>query len=111
MTLKVLKVDLESQKVSLSLKRTLPEPWVSVPEKYSEGDLVEGIVSKITDFGAFVRLENWVEGLIHISELSPRQLSNHSEIVYQGQKVKVKILGIDTGKRRISLSYKQAYGL
>ncbi len=111
LTLKVLKVDAESQKVSLSLKRTLPEPWESVPERYSEGDLVEGTVSKITDFGAFVRLENWVEGLIHISELSPRQLSNPSEIVYQGQKVKVKILGIDTGKRRISLSYKQAYGL
>ena len=111
LTLKVLKVDSESQKVSLSLKRTLPEPWESVPERYSEGDLVEGTVSKIADFGAFVRLENWVEGLIHISELSPRQLNNPSEIVYQGQKVKVKILGIDTGKRRMSLSYKQAYGL
>ena len=111
LTLKVLKVDLESQKVSLSLKRTLPEPWESVPERYSEGDVVEGTVSKITDFGVFVRLENWVEGLIHISELSPRQLSNPSEIVYQCQKVKVKILGIDTGKRRMSLSYKQAYGL
>ena len=111
LTLKVLKVDSESQKVSLSLKRTLPEPWESVPERYSEGDLVEGTVSKIADFGAFVRLENWVEGLIHISELSPRQLSNPSEIVYQGQKVKVKILGIDTCKRRMSLSYKQAYGL
>ena len=111
LTLKVLKVDSESQKVSLSLKRTLPEPWESVPERYSEGDLVEGTVSKIADFGAFVRLENWVEGLIHISELSPRQLNNPSEIVYQGQKVKVKILGIDTDKRRMSLSYKQAYGL
>tara|TARA_Y100000588_G_scaffold138107_1_gene151884 strand:+ start:198 stop:1280 length:1083 start_codon:yes stop_codon:yes gene_type:complete len=111
LTLKVLKVDLESQKVSLSLKRTQPEPWESVPERYSEGDLIEGTVCKITDFGAFVRLENWVEGLIHISELSPRQLNNPSEIVYQGQKVKVKILGIDTDKRRMSLSYKQAYGL
>ncbi len=111
LTLKVLKVDQASQKVSLSLKRTLPEPWESVPERYSEGDLVEGTVSKITDFGAFVRLENWVEGLIHISELSPRQLSNPAEIVYQGQKVKVKILDIDTSKRRMSLSYKKAYGL
>ena len=111
LTLKILKIDMESQRVSLSLKQTLPEPWESVPERYSDGDIVEGTVSKITDFGAFVRLENWVEGLIHISELSPRQLSNPSEIVYQGQKVKVKILEIDTGKRRMSLSYKQAYGL
>jgi ribosomal protein S1 len=111
LTVQVLKVDHESQRISLSLKRTLPEPWESVPERYSEGDIVEGTVIKLTDFGAFVRLEHWVEGLIHISELSPRKLTNPSEIVYQGQKVSVKILSIDMSKRRMSLSYRQAYGM
>jgi len=111
LTVQVLKVDHENQRISLSLKRTLPEPWESVPERYSEGDIVEGTVIKLADFGVFVRLEHWVEGLIHISELSPRKLTNPSEIVYQGQKVSVKILSIDMSKRRMSLSYKQAYGM
>ena len=111
LTVQVLQVDHENQRISLSLKRTLPEPWESVPERYSEGDIVEGTVIKLADFGVFVRLEHWVEGLIHISELSPRKLTNPSEIVYQGQKVSVKILSIDMSKRRMSLSYKQAYGM
>ena len=111
LTVQVLQVDHEKQRISLSLKRTLPEPWESVPERYSEGDIVEGTVIKLADFGVFVRLEHWVEGLIHISELSPRKLTNPSEIVYQGQKVSVKILSIDMSKRRMSLSYKQAYGM
>ena len=107
----VMKVDREQQKVSLSWKRTKPEPWETVPERYNEGDIVEGTVTRLADFGAFVKLEDWVEGLIHISELSPRRLNKPSEIVYQGQKVKVMILGIDPAKRRISLSYKKAYGM
>jgi small subunit ribosomal protein S1 len=109
--LQVMKVDREQQKVSLSWKRTKPEPWETVPERYNEGDIVEGTVTRLADFGAFVKLEDWVEGLIHISELSPRRLNKPSEIVYQGQKVKVMILGIDPAKRRISLSYKKAYGM
>jgi ribosomal protein S1 len=107
----VLKVDRESEKISLSLKRTQPEPWETVPERYNEGDIVEGTVTRLADFGAFVKLEDWVEGLIHISELSPRRLNHPKEMVYQGQKVKVQILGIDTKNRRISLSYKKAYGM
>ena len=111
LTVQVLKVDRENQKISLSLKRIMPEPWETVPERYNEGDIVEGTVTRLADFGAFVRLEDWVEGLIHISELSPRRLSSPSEMVYQGQKVRVKILSIDTDKRRISLSFRQAYGM
>lgn len=107
----VLKVDRENGRISLSLKRTQPEPWETVPERYNEGDIIEGIVTRLADFGAFVKLEDWVEGLIHISELSPRRLSHPKEMVYQGQKVKVQILGIDTKNRRISLSYKKAYGM
>jgi small subunit ribosomal protein S1 len=106
----VLKVDRENQKVSLSWKRTKPEPWETVPERYNEGDIVEGTVTRLADFGAFVKLEDWVEGLIHISELSQRRLNHPKEMVYQGQKVKVMVLGIDAPKRRISLSFKRAYG-
>ena len=111
LTVQILKVDREAERISLSLKRTQPEPWDTVPERYNEGDIVEGTITRLADFGAFVRLEDWVEGLIHISELSPRRLTNPSEIVYQGQTVRAQILSIDPAKRRISLSYKKAYGL
>ena len=111
LTVQILKVDREAERISLSLKRTQPEPWDTVPERYNEGDIVEGTITRLADFGAFVRLEDWVEGLIHISELSPRRLNNPSEIVYQGQTVRAQILSIDPAKRRISLSYKKAYGL
>jgi len=105
----VLKVDTETKRISLSLKRTLPEPWESVPERYNVGDIVEGTVTRLADFGAFVRLEDWVEGLVHISELSPRQVKNPSECVYVNQQIRVLIMDIDPVKRRISLSYKMAF--
>ena len=107
----VLKVDLETSRISLSLKRTLPEPWETVPERYNIGEIIEGTVTRIAEFGAFVRLEDSVEGLVHISELSPRQVTNPNECVYLNQKVKVMILDIDSEKRRISLSYKKAFGM
>ena len=107
----ILKVDPETKRISLSLKRTLPEPWETVPERYNIGDIVDGTVTRLADFGAFVRLEDWVEGLVHISELSPRQVKNPSECVYVNQQVRVMILDIDPAKRRISLSYKKAFGM
>ena len=107
----ILKVDAETKRISLSLKRTLPEPWETVPERYNVGDIVDGTVTRLADFGAFVRLEDWVEGLVHISELSPRQVKNPSECVYVNQQVRVMILDIDPTKRRISLSYKKAFGM
>ena len=107
----VLKVDPETKRISLSLKRTQPEPWVTVPERYNIGEIVDGTVTRLADFGAFIRLEDWVEGLVHISELSPRQVKNPSECVYVNQKVRVVILDIDPAKRRISLSYKKAFGM
>ena len=107
----VLKVDPETKRISLSLKRTQPEPWETVPERYNVGEIVDGTVTRLADFGAFVRLEDWVEGLVHISELSPRQVKNPSECVYVNQKVRVMILDIDPAKRRISLSYKKAFGM
>ena len=110
-TVQVLRVDRESQKVSLSLKRTMPEPWETVQERFSQNQIVEGTVTRLVDFGAFVKLEDWIEGLVHISELSNRRVNNPKECVYLGQKVRVMILNIDQEKRRISLSYTKAYGM
>ena len=106
----VLKVDQESRRISLSYKRTQPEPWDLVPAKYRVGEVVQGVVTRLADFGAFVELEEGIEGLIHISELSPRQVSDPAECVHVRQKVQVKVLNVDTRARRISLSYKQAFG-
>jgi small subunit ribosomal protein S1 len=111
LTVQVLKVDRENGRISMSLKRTMPEPWDTVPERYNEGDIVEGTITRLADFGAFGQLEDWVEGLVHISELSNRRVTDPKECVYQGQKVKVKILAIDPAKRRMSLSYTKAYGV
>ena len=107
----IIKVDPETKRISLSLKRTQPEPWESVPERYNIGDIVEGTVTRLADFGAFVRLEDWVEGLVHISELSTRQVKNPSECVYVNQQIRVLIMDIDPVKRRMSLSYKKAFGM
>ena len=110
-TVQVLRVDQENQRISLSLKRTMPEPWETVQERFSENQIVEGTVTRLMDFGAFVKLEDWIEGLVHISELSNRRVNNPKECVYLGQKVRVMILNIDPEKRRISLSYTKAYGM
>ena len=107
----IIKVDRESKRISLSLKRTLPEPWETVPERYSAGQIVDGRVTRIADFGAFVRLEDWVEGLVHISELADRQIKDPNECVQVNQEVRVMILDIDPAKRRISLSCKKAVGM
>ncbi|MFQ6025956.1 MAG: 30S ribosomal protein S1 [Dehalococcoidia bacterium] len=107
----VLKVDPEAGRITLSLKRTQPEPWETVPERYNAGQVVEGTVTRMADFGVFVKLEDWVEGLVHISELSNREVRNPKECVYLNQKIQVMILDIDPAKRRISLSYKKAFGM
>ncbi len=107
----VLRVDAANRRLTLSLKRTQPEPWDTVNERYTVGQVTEGTVSNLAPFGAFVNLEDGIEGLVHISELSSRVVTNPSECVYRGQKVRVMILNIDTEKRRIALSYRQAYGM
>ena len=107
----VLNVDRIRQRISLSLKRTVPEPWDTVHERYAKDQIVEGKVTRLVAFGAFVKVEEWIEGLIHMSELSNRQIKNAKECVYIGQNVRVMIIGIDQDKRRMSLSYKKAYGM
>ncbi len=105
---KILEVDEENQKIALSVKQTKPNPWVEVEEKYKEGDEIEGKVTHLTDFGAFVLIPEGVEGLIHISDMSwSKEVKHPSEIVEIEDKVKVKILNIDARKQKISLGIKQ----
>ena len=107
----VLRVDAENKKIALSLRRLQPEPWDSIREQYNVGDVVPATVTKLTNFGAFARVEGSegsVEGLIHISELSSRMISHPREVVREGDAVKLKILRIEPERRRLGLSLMQA---
>ena len=104
----VLRVDAENKKIALSLRRLQPEPWDTINERYQVGDLVDAKVTKLTNFGAFARVEGAVEGLIHISELTARMVTHPREVVREGDEVKVKILRIEPERRRLGLSLKQA---
>ncbi|NMB45531.1 MAG: bifunctional 4-hydroxy-3-methylbut-2-enyl diphosphate reductase/30S ribosomal protein S1 [Firmicutes bacterium] len=104
----ILNLDKETERISLGLKQTLPDPWDDVGSKYHEGDIVEGEVTRTVDFGAFVKLEDGVEGLVHISQLADRHVANTEEVVTSGELVKVKIISIDEEARRIGLSIKEA---
>jgi small subunit ribosomal protein S1 len=104
----ILNLDKESERISLGLKQTLPDPWENIGSKYHEGDVVEGEVTRTVDFGAFVKLEDGVEGLVHISQLADRHVANTEEVVASGDVVKVKIISIDEEARRIGLSIKEA---
>jgi small subunit ribosomal protein S1 len=105
---KVLHFDREKEKVSLGLKQALPDPWESVPKKYSSGYRIKGKVVNVTDYGVFVELEEGVEGLVHISELTWSKKTKHpSKIVHTGDTVEVMVLDCDPVKRRISLGMKQ----
>jgi len=104
---KVLDIDRDRQRISLGLKQTQSDPWQQVIEKYHEDDVVEGRVTKVVTFGAFVEILPGVEGLVHISELAQHHVENPREIVAQGQPVNVKIIEVDGERRRLSLSLKR----
>lgn len=104
----VLRVDAEQKKIALSLKRLQPEPWETIEERYQVGGIVDGVVTKLTDFGAFARIEDAVEGLIHISELTTRMINHPREVVREGDAVRLKVLRIEPERRRLGLSLKQA---
>jgi len=104
----VLSIDPEKQRVSLGLKQIEPDPWVQVPEKYAIGSIVRGRIVNITNFGAFAKLEEGVEGLIHISELDERHVDNPAEIVSIGDELDLKVISLDPEERRIGLSLKEA---
>ena len=104
---KVLDIDRDRQRISLGLKQTQSDPWQQVVESYHEGDVVEGRVTKVVTFGAFVEILPGVEGLVHISELAQHHVENPREVVSQGQPVNVKIIEVDGERRRLSLSLKR----
>ena len=104
----VLRVDAENNKIALSLKRLQQEPWETIGERYAAGDIVDAVVTKLTEFGAFARVEGSVEGLIHISELTSKIISHPSEAIAEGEAVRVKILRIEPERRRLGLSLRQA---
>jgi len=104
----VLSVDRERGRVGLSLRRLQPKPWETVLERYAIGQVVEGTVTKIAPFGAFVRLEDGIEGLVHISELADRRVEHPREVVKEGETIRVRILRIDPEAKRMGLSLKQA---
>jgi small subunit ribosomal protein S1 len=104
---KVLDIDRERQRISLGLKQTQSDPWQQVLDSYGEGDVVEGRVTKVVTFGAFVEILPGVEGLVHISELASHHVENPREVVSQGDPVNVLILEIDGERRRLSLSLKR----
>jgi 4-hydroxy-3-methylbut-2-enyl diphosphate reductase len=104
----VLKLDPQLKKISLSLKQIQQDPWLEQIKSFSEGQIVAGTVVKTTKFGAFVKLANGVEGLVHLSELADRRVATAEEVVQAGQEINVKILGIDKDNKRISLSLVKA---
>ncbi len=107
-TVEVLDVDMERERVSLSFKATLEDPWQQFARTHQMGQIVPGKVTKLVPFGAFVRVEEGIEGLVHISELAERHVEIPEQVVQVGDDVMVKIIDIDLDRRRISLSLKQA---
>jgi len=107
---KVLDIDRDRQRISLGLKQTQEDPWQRVVDTYTIGDELEGKVTKVVAFGAFVEILEGVEGLVHISELAQHHVENPREIIQPGDDVKVKILEIDSERRRLSLSIKRVEG-
>ena len=104
----VLDVDLNRERISLGLKQTTEDPWRTLVKKYPVGAIVEGVVTKLVTFGAFVDLGDGVEGLVHISEMAKQHVDQPSQVCSVGDKVQVKVMEIDLDRRRISLSMKAA---
>lgn len=105
-SVKVDKIDLDANRISLSVRDTQEDPWNTVRDQFSANDIVKGTVTRIADFGAFVKIAPGVEGLVHISELAYQRVARVSTVVNEGQEIEVKILSIDTDGQKISLSHK-----
>src|SRR5436190_12050815 len=106
----VLDVDLERERVSLSLKATQEDPWKEFERMYQAGEIIEGQVTKLVPFGAFVRVAQGIEGLVHISELSDQHVESPEAVLSVGDTVRVKVIDVDISRRRISLSMRQVGG-
>lgn len=104
---KVISVDRERRRIGLSRRQLLPEPWTVVHENYAIGQLVEAVITRLTSFGAFARVDGIIEGLVHISELSEQRINHPKEVVHEGQVLTLRIIKIDPDKRRMGLSLKR----
>lgn len=108
---KILKINPDTRKVSLGMKQLVPDPWSTVAERYHPGDRVRGVVSRLTDFGAFVELEPGLDGLIHVTEMSwSKKTPKPGDVVKVGEQVDVAILNVNPAEHRIALGLKQALG-
>lgn len=103
----VLSIDPDNKRISLGLKQLTPDPWTLVPGKYTVGQIVEGTVTKVVSFGAFVEIEEGVEGLVHVSQLSREHVADPSDVIREGQRVTAKIIKLDPEKRKIGLSIRE----
>jgi len=104
----IMSIDADDERIALSLKRLQPDPWETVSERYKVGQIVEGVVTNVVDFGAFACIEEGLEGLIHISELAEGQFLHPRNVVNEGDKVRARILNIDGPARRLGLSLRLA---
>ena len=104
---KVLTVDKENEKFTLGVKQLTDDPWSQVPSKYPVGGLVNGVVTNITDFGLFVEVEEGIEGLVHVSEISRKKVKSPSELFKEGDTIEAKVIHVSADERRLGLSIKQ----
>ncbi|MFA5948058.1 MAG: S1 RNA-binding domain-containing protein [Candidatus Gracilibacteria bacterium] len=102
----VLVIGKESDKISLSMKRLVPDPWISASKKYKVGSVIEGEINRVTPFGAFVKLDDEINGLIHVSEISDEEGADINQLLKVGEKVKATIISIDPEEHRVALSLK-----
>jgi small subunit ribosomal protein S1 len=103
----VLDVDLDNRRISLGLKQTETDPWTTLAERYTIGASITGRVRNLTDFGAFIEVEEGIDGLVHVSDISARRIKHPSEVLKKGEKIEAQILNIDTENHRLSLGIKQ----
>jgi small subunit ribosomal protein S1 len=106
----VLDVDLDRERVSLSLKATQEDPWKEFERQYQAGEIIDGQVTKLVPFGAFVRVAQGIEGLVHISELAEGHVESPEAVLSVGDNVRVKVIDVDVSRRRVSLSMRQVGG-
>ena len=105
--MKVLSIDRDAERISLSIKDTLPGPWVEVEEKASKGAILTGKVKRLVSYGAFVEVFPGVEGLVHISQIAHKHISNPQEVLREGEEVQVKVIEVNSAEKRLSLSIKE----
>ncbi|MEK3977782.1 30S ribosomal protein S1 [Psychrobacillus sp. FSL K6-2836] len=104
---KVLSIDRDAERISLSIKDTLPGPWAEVEEKASKGAILTGKVKRLVSYGAFVEVFPGVEGLVHISQIAHKHISNPQEVLREGEEVQVKVIEVNSAEKRLSLSIKE----